>query len=73
VVVHGTIEAMSKGSMRVRPGVVDLHFLEPVATAGYSYEQRDELRGIVYDRMEAAMRAFYGLGADTKAALSAAT
>jgi 1-acyl-sn-glycerol-3-phosphate acyltransferase len=73
VVVHGTIEVMSKGSMRVRPGVVDLHFLEPVATAGYSYEQRDELRGIVYDRMEAAIRGFHRVGADTKAALSAAT
>lgn len=73
VVVHGTIEVMSRGGMRVRPGVVDLHFLEPVPTAGYSYEQRDELRSIVHDRMEGAMRALYAVGADERPVLSAAT
>jgi 1-acyl-sn-glycerol-3-phosphate acyltransferase len=73
VVVHGTIEVMSKSSMRVRPGVVDLHFLEPVPTTGYSYEHRDQLLSIVHDRMEAAMRTLYSVGADRRAAVSAAT
>lgn len=73
VVVQGTIEVMRKGSIAVRPGIVDLHFLDPVPTAGYSYEQRDQLRAIVSDRMEAAMRALYSVGAERRAALSAAT
>jgi hypothetical protein len=64
---------MSKGSMRVRPGVVDLHFLEPVPTTGYSYEHRDQLLSIVHDRMEAAMSTLYSVGADRRAAVSAAT
>ena len=33
-VVHGTREVMKKGSFWVRSGTVDLHFLEPVPTAG---------------------------------------
>ena len=73
VIAHGTIEAMRKGGIRVRSGIVDLHFLEPVPTAGYSYDQRDELRAIVHDRMEAAMRALYGVEADRRAVLSAAS
>jgi len=73
VVVHGTIEVMSKGSMRVRPGVVDLHFLDPVPTTGYSYDHRDQLLSIVHDRMEAAMRALYSVGADRRAVQSAAS
>ena len=33
-VVYGAREVMPKGSFRIRPGVVHLHFLEPVLTAG---------------------------------------
>jgi hypothetical protein len=54
--------------MRVRPGVVDLNFLEPVPTTGYSYDDRDQLLSIVHDRMEAAMRSLYGVGTETRAA-----
>jgi 1-acyl-sn-glycerol-3-phosphate acyltransferase len=73
VIAHGTIEVMSRGSMRVRPGLVDLHFLEPVPTTGYSYDDRDQLLSIVHDRMEAAMGALYKVGADRKAAQPATT
>jgi hypothetical protein len=50
---------MRKGSLRVRPNVVHLHFLEPVPTAGYSYEDRTELMRIVWQRMADAMRELY--------------
>jgi len=29
-IIHGTLEVMSRDSFRVRPGVVDVHFLEPM-------------------------------------------
>jgi 1-acyl-sn-glycerol-3-phosphate acyltransferase len=59
--VYGTREVMAKGSFRVRPGVVDIHFLEPVETAGYDYEHRAELMQIVWQRMADAMRELYGV------------
>jgi 1-acyl-sn-glycerol-3-phosphate acyltransferase len=60
-IVHGVIEVQRKGSMRIRPGVADIHFLEPVDPTGYSYEQRDELAEIVWQRMAAALREVYGV------------
>ena len=60
-IVHGVIQVQRKGSMRIRPGVANIHFLEPVPTTGYSYEQRDELTEIVWQRMAAALRDIYGV------------
>ena len=59
--VHGVIEVQRKGSMRVRPGVADIHFLEPISTAGYTYDQRDELTHLVWTRMADALRELYGV------------
>ena len=42
-IVHGAREVMPKGTFRIRSGVVDLHFLEPIPTAGLDYEARSEL------------------------------
>ena len=61
VVVHGALEVMRKGSFRVRPNVVNIHFLEPVPTAGFTYEHRSELMREVWQRMADAMRALYGV------------
>lgn len=61
VAVHGTIEVMKKGTWRVRPGVVDVHFLEEVPTDSYSYEDRDKLAAIVRDRMATALREHHGV------------
>jgi 1-acyl-sn-glycerol-3-phosphate acyltransferase len=58
-VVFGAREVMPKGSFRIRPGVVDLHFLEPVETAGYNYEQRAELMTVVWHRMADELRELY--------------
>ena len=60
-IVHGVIHVQRKGSMRVRPGTANIHFLEPVDTTGYTYEQRDELTDVVWQRMAAALRTIYGV------------
>ena len=61
-VVYGALEVMGKGSFRIRPGTVHIHFLEPIPTTGYAYDQRAELMTLVWSRMAAAMRELYGIG-----------
>ena len=60
-VVYGTIEVMPKGSFLIRPGTVELHFLEPLPTVGYDYEHRAELMTETWTRMADALRAIYGV------------
>ena len=60
-IVHGTIAVMPRGSFHVRPGVVDVHFLEPVDATGLTYEDRNRLSTAAWDRMAEAMRALYGV------------
>jgi 1-acyl-sn-glycerol-3-phosphate acyltransferase len=64
VLIHGTLDVLPKGSWLIRPGKVDLHFMEPVSTAGYSYEERDRLLSIVHERMAAEQRRLYPEHAD---------
>ena len=59
--VYGTREVMPKDSFRIRSGTVHLHFLEPVATTGYTYEDRARLMEIVWGRMADEMRRLYGV------------
>jgi 1-acyl-sn-glycerol-3-phosphate acyltransferase len=59
-VVHGTIEIMPKGSFRIRPGRIDLHFLEPIATTGFDYEHRAELMTATWTAMADTLRERYG-------------
>jgi 1-acyl-sn-glycerol-3-phosphate acyltransferase len=61
VIVYGALEVMRKGSLRVRPNVVHVHFLEPVPTAGSTYEDRTALMQQVWQRMADAMRDLYGV------------
>ena len=63
-IVYGAREVMRKGSFRIRPGVVDIHFLEPVETAGLDYDDRAELMKRVWSRMANEMRDRYGVGTD---------
>ncbi|HEX4683357.1 MAG TPA: lysophospholipid acyltransferase family protein [Gemmatimonadaceae bacterium] len=60
-VVYGAREVMPKGSFRVRPGTIELHFLEPVPTIGYDYDHRAELMTETWTRMAEALRAHYGV------------
>ena len=59
-VVHGTIEIMRKGSFWIRPGQVDLHFLEPIQTTGCDYAHRAELMTATWTEMADTLREVYG-------------
>jgi 1-acyl-sn-glycerol-3-phosphate acyltransferase len=61
VIVFGALEVMPKGSFRIRPNVVHLHFLEPVDTKGRTYEDRTELMRAVWQRMADTMRELYSV------------
>lgn len=61
VVIHGTIEVTPNGRLDVTPGTVNIHLLDPVPTAGLSYEARNELAETVRGRMAEAMASLYGV------------
>jgi 1-acyl-sn-glycerol-3-phosphate acyltransferase len=61
VVIHGTKEVHPKGTVMVKAGRVDLHFLEPIPTEGLTYEDRNTLAKTVHDRMAALLVAEYGI------------
>jgi 1-acyl-sn-glycerol-3-phosphate acyltransferase len=52
VAVSGGRAAMQKGSWFVRPVMVDVRIGEPVATTGYTLDDRDELIEVVRARIE---------------------
>ena len=60
-IVHGTIEVLPRGSFWARAGTIHVHFLEPVPTAGLTYEDRDRLAAAVYTRMADALQRLYGV------------
>jgi 1-acyl-sn-glycerol-3-phosphate acyltransferase len=60
-VVHGTIDIMRKGSFRIRPGTIDLHFLAPIATTGFDYEHRAELMTATWTAMADTLRDVYAV------------
>ncbi len=55
VVIHGTIEITPNGTLHVTPGTVDVHLLEPIPTAGLTYDDRNALADLVQSRMADAM------------------
>jgi 1-acyl-sn-glycerol-3-phosphate acyltransferase len=57
-IIHGTIAIQPKGSFRIRPGVIDMYFLEPIPTAGLTYADRDTLMQTVWRRMADALEEF---------------
>lgn len=75
VVMHGTMAIMPKGEWRIRSGIVDLHFLEPVPTTGLTYDDRDTLSAMVHGRMAELLERQYGVAVtpDTDAVTSAGT
>src|SRR5512133_2143164 len=60
-IIHGTIEVLPRGSFWVRSRAIDVHFLDPVPTAGLEYEDRDRLMRAVYERMAAGFKKIYGV------------
>ncbi|HEY7568709.1 MAG TPA: lysophospholipid acyltransferase family protein [Gemmatimonadaceae bacterium] len=63
-IIHGTIPIQPKGSFRVRSGVVDVHFLEPIATSEMTYENRDRLARETWRRMADAFEREYAITSD---------
>jgi 1-acyl-sn-glycerol-3-phosphate acyltransferase len=59
-IIHGTIEIQRKGSAWVHAGTVDIHFLEPIETAGHEHDDRDQLMRKVWDIMAEEMESLYG-------------
>jgi 1-acyl-sn-glycerol-3-phosphate acyltransferase len=61
VVIHGAIEVLPRTGFRVQAGRVNVHFLEPVSTAGMTYDNRNALAATVYARMAALLASTYGV------------
>jgi 1-acyl-sn-glycerol-3-phosphate acyltransferase len=61
VLVYGALKVMPKGSFRVQPATVHVHFLEAVESAGLDYDQRHELMRVVWGRICACLRDEYGV------------
>jgi 1-acyl-sn-glycerol-3-phosphate acyltransferase len=55
LVSWGTREIQGKGDIAMQSGVCELTFLEPVPTAGMTYDDRDRLMSIVWHRMAAEL------------------
>ena len=58
-IVHGTIEVLPKKSLMLHPGRVDVHILDPIPTAGLTYDDRAALAERVNARMTEAMNSLY--------------
>ncbi len=70
-VVHGAMEVLPRNGLTVKPGIVDIHFLEPVPTEGLTYDDRDRLAAEVHARMAAALKSIYGVESTVPATTSA--
>jgi 1-acyl-sn-glycerol-3-phosphate acyltransferase len=55
MVCSGAHKIMEKHSLIIRPGEIQVEFLEPIDTSKYSLEERDLLNDRVYDAMVAAL------------------
>ncbi|HEY9514631.1 MAG TPA: lysophospholipid acyltransferase family protein [Gemmatimonadaceae bacterium] len=55
VVSRGTREIQAKGQVAIHSGVCELTFLEPIPTAGMTYDDRERLMNIVWHRMAAEL------------------
>ncbi len=69
VVIMGTREVMARGSYIVRPNRVHLHFLEPIPTAGLTYQDRERLVAQVWTSMANTLESEYGVTSDRRNAL----
>ena len=67
VVIYGTIEVNPRGEFRASPGIVHVHVLEPIATEGLSYQERDGLSEVVRRRMADCLREVYGVNPSLEA------
>jgi 1-acyl-sn-glycerol-3-phosphate acyltransferase len=59
VIIHGTIEVTPNGRLDVTPGTVHVHLLDPIPTAGLTYDDRTALADQVRSCMAEAMASRY--------------
>jgi 1-acyl-sn-glycerol-3-phosphate acyltransferase len=60
-IVYGTRDIQPKGAIAVHSGNAELTFLEPVPTAGLTYEDREGLMQTVWRRMATELERRYGI------------
>ncbi|NBS59785.1 MAG: hypothetical protein EBS65_22665, partial [Betaproteobacteria bacterium] len=56
-----TLHVKPHGQFGMRPGTVHVHFLEPIPTAGLTYDDRDTLAMRVRDAMAVVLQREYGV------------
>jgi 1-acyl-sn-glycerol-3-phosphate acyltransferase len=61
VAIHGTIEIQPKGAVLIRPGRIDMHFLPPIDTTGWAYEDRNALAEKARSAIAECLRREYGV------------
>ena len=66
VLIMGTREVMPRGQWLVHPGIVHLHFLDPISTEGLTFADRERLVAQVWTTMANAMQALYGIESDRR-------
>lgn len=69
VVIMGTREVMPRGQWLVHSGVVHLHFLPPIPTAGLTYADRERLVAEVWTSMADCLLSEYGIESDRRNAI----
>lgn len=60
-VLYGTMHVQNRDSIRVRSGTVHVHLLEPIETAGMTYEDRVRLSDECWRRMADTLRREHGV------------
>jgi 1-acyl-sn-glycerol-3-phosphate acyltransferase len=55
VCIRGGREVLPKGSLRIRPGTIDVEFGAPIATSSYTFDTKDSLIAAVRDRIAAGL------------------
>lgn len=61
ILIYGAIEIQRKGEFRVRPGVIQMHYLAPIETTGLTYDDRNALARRTYEAMAACLLGTYGV------------
>ncbi|MDZ7631140.1 MAG: lysophospholipid acyltransferase family protein [Gemmatimonadaceae bacterium] len=69
VLIMGTREVMPRGQWLVHGGTVNVHFLEPIPTAGLSYADREQLVAQVWTSMANCLSSEYGIESDRRNAI----
>jgi 1-acyl-sn-glycerol-3-phosphate acyltransferase len=71
--IHGSLSVNRRGSFRFTPGTIHIHFLEPVETAGLTYDDREQLSRTVWHRIADALHTLYGVESGPPSVRTAAT